>query len=130
MLFKSSPFMLCKVLSIPMNSRISRLVFCDASRVLMWISSTKGESSFRGMLFICKSVGSSFLSLLTTLIYLSNADDVLSKLKTLFMIFNPPNVSLNVFGAKNSPVLLLLRDCQYLLPSKKSNSILFVFEFF
>ena len=44
------------------------------------------------------------------------------------MIFNSPNFSLNVFGARN--VRLLLRDCQCLLPSRKSNSILPVFEFF
>ena len=33
-LFKSSPCMLCKTLSIPKNSRISRSVYCDASCVL------------------------------------------------------------------------------------------------
>ena len=43
------------------------------------------------------------------------------------MIFKPTNFSLNVFGAKNSPVCLLVRDCQCLLPSRKSNSILPVF---
>ena len=43
-------------------------------------------------------------------------------------MFNSPNFSLNVFGARS--VRLLLRDCQCLLPSRKSNSILPVFEFF
>ena len=46
------------------------------------------------------------------------------------MMFNQPNFSLNVFGARNSLVHLLSRDCQCLLASRKSNSILPVFEFF
>ena len=46
------------------------------------------------------------------------------------MTFNPPNFSLNVFVAKNSPVSLLVRDCQCLSPSRKSKSVLPVFEFF
>ena len=46
------------------------------------------------------------------------------------MIFNPANFSLNVFAAKNSPVRLLVRDFQWLLPSKKIKSALPVFEFF
>ena len=44
--------MLCKALSIPKNSHMSRLVFSDASRVLTRISSTKDESSSSGMLSI------------------------------------------------------------------------------
>ena len=79
------------------------------------------------MLSIFTSVGSSLLSLLATLIDLSNADGVLSRLRTLFFVFNPPNFSLNVFGAKNSLVRLLVRDCHCLLPSGKSNSVLPVF---
>ena len=118
-LFKSSPCMLCKDLSIPKNSHMSRLVFCDASRVLTEISSTKDESSSRGIFSISISVGNSCLSLIAALKDLSNPEDVSSKLKTLFMIFNSPNFSLNVFAAKNSPVRLLVRDCQCLLPSKK-----------
>ena len=55
-LFKSSPCMLCKALSIPRNSRISSLVFCDAPRVLTSMSSTKDESCSSGMLSISKSV--------------------------------------------------------------------------
>ena len=45
------------------------------------------------------------------------------------MIFNPLNFYPNVLVAKNSPFLLLVRDCQCLLPSRKSNSVLPVFEF-
>ena len=66
--------MLCKALSIPKNSRISRVVFYEF-------------------------VGSSLLSLLSALKDLSNVDGVSSKLKALFILFNPPNFSLNVFGA-------------------------------
>ena len=33
-LFKNSPCMLCKALSIPKNYRMSKSVFCDAYRVL------------------------------------------------------------------------------------------------
>ena len=46
------------------------------------------------------------------------------------MIFNPPNFYLNVFDAKDSPVRLLVRDSQCLLPARKSRSVLPVFEFF
>ena len=45
-------------------------------------------------------------------------------------VFNSPNASLNVFGTKNSLVHLLVRDCQCLLPSRKNNSLLPVFEVF
>ena len=48
-------------------------------------------------------------------------------LKKLFMTFNPPNFFLHAFAAKNSPVRLLVRECQC-LPSKKSGSVLPVFE--
>ena len=122
--------MLCKTLSMPRNSRISRLVCCDASRVLRSISLANGKSFFSGMLSICKSVSSSLLSLAATVTDLSNANGVLSRLKTLFIIFNPQNFYLNVFAAKNSPVALLVRDCQCLSASIKSNSILPVSEFF
>ena len=70
------------------------------------------------------------MSLLAALIDLSSAEGVLSRLNTLFMIFNPPNFYLNVFGVKNSPIRLLVRDCQLLLPSRKRNSALPVFEGF
>ena len=60
-LFKSSPCILCKALSIPKNSRISRSVFCDAARILTWIPSIKDESSSSGILSISKSVGNSVL---------------------------------------------------------------------
>ena len=129
-LFKTSPCMLCRALSIPTNSRMSMSVFCDTSRVLTRTSSAKDESSFSGMLSICKSVGSFLMSLVAALTDLSHADGVSSRLKTLFIIFNPPNFSLYVFAAKNSPVCLLVRDCQCLSASRKSNSILSVSEFF
>ena len=88
------------------------------------------ESSFRGMLSICRSVGNSALSLVAALIDISSEGGVWSRLKTLFKIFNPPNFSLSVFAAKSSPVHLLVRDCNWLLASRKSNSILPVSEFF
>ena len=72
--------MFCRALSIAKNSHISKLVFCDASRVITRISSAKGESSFRGILSISKSVGNSSLSLVAALINPSIADGVLSKL--------------------------------------------------
>ena len=122
--------MLCKTLSMPRNSRISRLVCCDASRVLRSISLANGKCFFSGMLSICKSVSSSLLSLVATVTDLSNANGVLYRLKTLFIIFNPQNFYLNIFAAKNSPVGLLVRDCQCLSASIKSNSILPVSEFF
>ena len=55
------------------------------------------------MLSICKSVGSSLLSLLAALKDLSNAGGVLSIPKNFFIVFTPPNLSLQDFGAKNSP---------------------------
>ena len=73
--------MLCKALSILRNSHISRSVFCDTSRVLASISSTKYESSSSGILSISKSVGNSRLSLLAVLKYLSSAGGVLSTTK-------------------------------------------------
>ena len=82
------------------------------------------------MLSICMSVGSSLLSLLAALINLYSERGVVSISKKFYIVFNPPNFSLNVFGAKNSPVHLLVRDCQCLLPLKKSNSILPALEFF
>ena len=98
------------------------------SRVLTWTSSTKDEISSRGMLSISISLGNSRISLVAALKDLSNAVVFSSKLKTLFMTFNPPNFSLNVFAAKNSPVCLLARDCQCLLPSRKSKSVLPAFQ--
>ena len=56
------------------------------------------------MLFICKSVGSLLLSLLAALIDLSSEGGVVSIPKNFFIAFIPPNLSLKVFGAKNSPV--------------------------
>ena len=54
MLFTSSPCMGCKALLVSKNSHIPRSAFCDASRVLTWISSTKDETSISGTLFsIC-----------------------------------------------------------------------------
>ena len=81
-----------------------------------------------GMPSICRSIGSSFLSLLAALTHLSDVDGVSSRLKTLLMMFNPPNFSLHVFAAKNSLVRLLVRDCQCLPALRKSTSILPVFE--
>ena len=125
--------MLCKIWSIPKKSRMLRSVFCDASCVLIWISSIKDESSFRGILYISISASNSRLSLVTALKVLSNAEGLSSKLNKLFMIFNPPNFSVNVFAAKISPVRLLVRDCQ-LLSSKSCvvcfKSVLPVFEIF
>ena len=123
--------MLCRALSMPKNFRMSRSVFCDVSRVLTCMSSTKDKISFSVCSpFVNQSVSSSLLSLLAALIDLSSAEGVLSRFNTLFMIFNPPNFHLNVFGVENSPVHLLVRDCQLLLPSRKSNSVLPVFEVF
>ena len=75
------------------------------------------------------SVGCSSISLIAALKYLSSAGGASSKIKTLFMIFNLPDFSLNVFSVKKSPVRLLVRDCQCLSPSKKNKSVLLVFEF-
>ena len=61
----------------------------------------QGRKIFRGILAISKSVGNSRLCLVAALNDLSNAEGVSPKLKTLFMIFNPPNFSLNAFAAKN-----------------------------
>ena len=96
--------MLCKALSMPRNSPISRVLCCDATRALIRRSSTKDESFFGSMLSICKSVGSSLLSLVALLINLFGEGGVSSRLKTLFEIFNPSNFSLHVFAAKTSPV--------------------------
>ena len=90
--------MLCKALSIPRNSRMSRSVFCDASHVLRWISSTKDESSSSGILSIGKSVGSSALSLFAALSDLSSEGYLPN---FFFLAFIPPNLSLKVFGAKS-----------------------------
>ena len=68
-------------------------------------------------------------SLVAALKDLSNAVSVSSKFKTLLMTLNAPDLSFNVFGAKSSPVRLLVRDFQC-LQSKKSKSVLPVFEFF
>ena len=88
----------------------------------------QGESSSRGILSVSKSVGNSRLSLVATLKDHSNAGGISSKLKTLFIAFKTPTFSLSVFGAKNSPVHLLVKGYQCLLPSRKSNSILPVFK--
>ena len=121
--FASSPCIVCKAWSIPRNSRISRSVFCNASRVLAWISLTKDESSISGMLSFSISFGNSCLSLVAALKDFSNAGGVLLKFKTIFITFNPANLSLYVFRAKNSPVHLFVSDCQC-LPSKKSKFVL------
>ena len=100
-LFRNSPCMLYQALLIPKNSRMSRSVFCDASRVSTLISSTKDERSSRGILSISISVSNSCPSLVAALKDLPNAEGASSKLKTLFMTFDPPIFSLNVFAAKN-----------------------------
>ena len=68
--------MLSKALSIPRNSRMSRLAFCDTSRVLTRTSSSKDGGSFSGIPSICEYVGRSLLSLLATLINLSSQGGV------------------------------------------------------
>ena len=52
--------MVHKALSIPKNSRISRLVFCDASLVLTLISSGKDEISIIATNLISMSVGNTY----------------------------------------------------------------------
>ena len=99
--------MLCRALLIPENYRMSRSVFCDASRVLIQISLTSVESSSRGILSISKSVGNSRLNLLAALTDLSNAGCVLSTPKKIFIVFTPPSLSLKDFGAENSPVCFI-----------------------
>ena len=47
------------------------------------------------------------MSVVAALKDLSNAEDIASKFKTLFITFSLPNLYLNVFGAKNSPVGLI-----------------------
>ena len=96
--------MLCKALSISTKFCISRLVFCYASHVLAWISSTKDKSCSSGILSISKSVGNSLLSLVAALKDLSNAGGVLSMPKNVFIVFTPPNLSLTVFATKSLSV--------------------------
>ena len=90
----------------------------------------KRQKLLQGILSISMSVGNSCLSLVAALKNLSNAGGVSCKLKILFMIFNPPNLPSNIFVAKNLPVCLLVRDCQCSYLSRKSKSVLPVFEFF
>ena len=69
-LFPRSPCMVFKALSIPQNSRISRLAFCDASRVLTLTSSAtsaKDEISINRILSISMLVGNSDPSLVVAL---------------------------------------------------------------
>ena len=73
-LFANSPCMVCKTLSVPKNSCISRSGFCDASRLFTWTSFAKDESSISSILSISLSVGNSCPFLVTALKDLSNAD--------------------------------------------------------
>ena len=82
---------------------ILRSVFCDASRDLTWTSSTNDKSSIGGMLSISKSDGISLLSLPAALINLSSEGVLYQYLKKIFIAFIPPNLSLEDFGANNSP---------------------------
>ena len=50
------------------------------------------------------SVGNSRQSLVAVLKDLSNTGGVLSMPRKFFIAFTPPDLSLNVFGARNSPV--------------------------
>ena len=68
------------------------------------MSSAKNESSFRGIVSISKSVGNSPLSFVAALKDLSNAGGVLSTPKKFLLCLPPLNLSLEAFGAKNSPV--------------------------
>ena len=68
------------------------------------MSSTKDERPSKGILSICKSVDNSPLSLVAALKNLSYAGGVLSMPKKFFISFTPPNLSLKVLAAKNSPV--------------------------
>ena len=99
-LFKNSPIIFCKTLLIPKNYLLSRSVFCDPSRVLTLISSTKDKSSSRVMLSISMYVGNSLVSLAATLKDLCSAGGVLSMPKKCFVVFTPPNLPFKVFGAK------------------------------
>ena len=108
--------MLCKALLLPKNFCVSRSVSCDTSHVLTLISSTKDQSSICGIFSVSTIVGNSRLCLVAPLKDLSNAKDVSSRIKTLFMKFHLPNSSLKVFAAKNAPVRLSVRDFQCLSP--------------
>ena len=55
------------------------------------------------MLSISKSVGNSRQSLVVALKDLSNKGGDLSAPQKIFIVFTLPNLSLKVFGAKNSP---------------------------
>ena len=66
------------------------------------------------MLFICKSVGNSVLSLLAALIDLSSEGGVVSIPKIFFIAFIPPKPSLKVFGVKKS--LVCFAQGTHLLP--------------
>ena len=96
----------CRALSVPKNSGISRLVVCDASRVLAWISSTKDESSSSGILSISKYVGNSLLSLVVALKDLSSGGGVLSTPKKLLIVFTPLNILGPLVGKTHLFVLL------------------------
>ena len=67
-------------------------------------SSVDDESTCKGILSICKSVGNSALSLVAALINLFSEEGVVSIPKKFFIAFTPPNLSLNVFGRKKLSV--------------------------
>ena len=85
----------CNVLSIPKNSCISRLVTCNVSRVLLWISLAKNKSSMSGTVYTSLFL-SVILSLVAALEDLFYAGDVLSMPVTFFIANSPPNVPVNV----------------------------------
>ena len=104
--------MLCRALLIPENNRMSRSVFCDASRVLIQISLTSVESSSRGILSISKSVGNSRLNLLAALTDLSNAGCVLSTPKKILLCLLHQVYLLKILVQKIH-LFVLLREPMY-----------------
>ena len=67
------------------------------------------------------SVGNSRLKLAVA--DCSMVGGVSSKFKTLLITFASPKIYYSVFGAKNSPVHLLVSDCQFLQSKKKEINI-------
>ena len=74
------------------------------------------------------SFGNSRLNLAVAIKDCSMAGGVSSKFKTVLVTFTLSKLCFSVFGAKNSPVRLLVSDCQF-LQSKKSKSVLPDFEY-
>ena len=125
-LFISSPCIDCTFLLIPKTH-----IYQDHYFVIFpvfWLEYLNLKIKVCGTVSISMSVDNSRLSFVASLKDWSLKGGVSSRIKTLLITFTPPNLSFTEFGATESPVSWLVKDCHF-SPLKKCKSVLPVLDF-